>query len=231
MTERRSSGAIATQTPDCTFVCCIEAGPLETMTLRLVESLRRFGGRAAQSPVIAVRPRRGPSLSRSGRRRLDELGVEVLGPPKRPRYDWYHFLNKPKALVAAEAIAQSDVIAFLDGDTLVLAEPQALWLGDDSDFAAKPEIGSIESNGPGSTYEPLWEAFASALGLSLDDLPGSLHPKPTEERATTSTAVCSRIAGAPNWRNTTCAMPRPYSTPAWLAHAVASTGSSRLPLA
>ena len=34
--------------PDVTFVCCVEAGPLEAMTVRMIESLRRWGGTFCQ---------------------------------------------------------------------------------------------------------------------------------------------------------------------------------------
>ena len=58
-----------------TFVCCVESGWLETQTIRLVESLRKFGGTFSQEPVIAVTPRFGPPLSKRTHAQFRELGV------------------------------------------------------------------------------------------------------------------------------------------------------------
>lgn len=47
---------VTVEPKDITVVCCVEAGPLELMTVRMVESLRRFGGRFSRMDVFAVRP-------------------------------------------------------------------------------------------------------------------------------------------------------------------------------
>jgi hypothetical protein len=61
--------------PSVTFTTGVEAGPIETMTLRLVESLRRWGGTYADAPFIAVKPRPGPPLRKKTLREFDRLGV------------------------------------------------------------------------------------------------------------------------------------------------------------
>ena len=48
---------------EVTFVTAIEGGHLEFGTLRLVESLRKWGGRLADSPFLFVKPRPGPEPS------------------------------------------------------------------------------------------------------------------------------------------------------------------------
>lgn len=40
-----------------TVVACVESGVLEPLTIRMVDSLRRFGGRFANTEVVAVTPR------------------------------------------------------------------------------------------------------------------------------------------------------------------------------
>ena len=54
-----------TKISDITFVCCVESGSLESQTIRMVESLRRYGGKFANAPVIAVTPRFGAPLSKA----------------------------------------------------------------------------------------------------------------------------------------------------------------------
>ncbi len=156
---------------DCTVVCCIESGALEPMTLRLVESLRRFGGRLGECPVIAVTPRPGPPLKRSTREQLTRLDVESVRLTGSDPYPWYHFLNKARALRAIEDRLSTELIAFIDSDALVVAEPRQLLLDSAVDFVAKPEAGSIETTGEGDSYEPLWAAFAATLGIELSALP------------------------------------------------------------
>jgi hypothetical protein len=177
------SSALASQRPGdaLTFVCCIEAGRLESMTLLLVESIRRFGGRAASAPILAIQPRSGPALRRATRQLLADHGVDFHRLAGDREYSWYHFLNKPLSLGKAEQLTGSDVLAFLDSDTLVLAEPGELFLDPEIDFAARPESGSIESHGHGDEYDALWKGFAQVLGMDLDNLPW-LTSLPTGQR-------------------------------------------------
>jgi hypothetical protein len=61
-----------------TFVCCVESGLLENQTVRMIESLRRWGGQLRESPIFAVTPRMGLPLSRQTHRDFERLGVEYL---------------------------------------------------------------------------------------------------------------------------------------------------------
>ena len=158
-------------TLDLSFVCCVEAGPLEEQTIRMIESLRRFGGCFADCPVIAVKPRFGPSILESTRQKLHELRANYLDAPRRHKFSWFRFLNKPLALVAAEKVCNSKQICWIDSDTLVVAEPEGLELTDDLDFAAcccDKEMGTTGEHCP---YWGVWEANCRALGLEVSDLP------------------------------------------------------------
>lgn len=154
------------------FVLCVESGALESMTVRAVESLRLFGGRFAGSPVLAITPRRGAPLSRWTRERFRELGVEHVRVNSRRGFSWYHYLNKPVALAAAEELASTELMAFLDSDTVVLREPVALDLGTDTDFSAS--VSDVElggTTGPGHPNESGWRRICELVGLEPDDLP------------------------------------------------------------
>jgi hypothetical protein len=154
------------------FVVCVESGVLESMTVRAVESLRLFGGRFAESPVFAVTPRPGWRLNKWTTRRFRELGVEHVRLASPRRFSWYHYLNKPVALATAESVAQTELVAFLDSDTVVLQEPEALDLEAGVDFAASVsdvELGA--TTGPGHPNEAAWEEICVLVGLVPDDLP------------------------------------------------------------
>ncbi len=157
--------------PIC-FVACVESGPLEAQTVRLAESLRRFGGALAGAEVLAVTARFGPPLARWTRQRFAELEVRHERVPSHPRYAWYHYLNKPLALAAAEGLTDAPVLAWLDSDILVLGEPAGLALGPDLDFAAcAPDLGVVGSTGPDSPHDPDWRRLCALFGLGVDDLP------------------------------------------------------------
>jgi hypothetical protein len=155
-----------------TIVSCIEAGVLEPMTLRMAESLRRFGGRFADVDVIAVRPRPGPPLAPATRRSMIDLGVRYLEANPATPYTWHHYMNKPQALVAAESAVDTDAILWLDSDVIILREPADLALPDGVDFVASaPDTGIIGSHGPDDANDVFWARIAALFGRRLEDLP------------------------------------------------------------
>jgi hypothetical protein len=166
----RTSRAAA---PDLTFVLCVEPGPLEVQSIWLVESLRRWGGRFASCPVLAVNPRFGLDVSRQARQRYRELNVEYHHIKPRHKASWYNNLNKSTALAWAEAYARTGIIAWLDTDTLITGEPECLDLPDGVDFIAMPAstVHDIGSTGTGSEKEPYWKALCAAVGLDHEDFP------------------------------------------------------------
>jgi len=155
---------------EVTFVTVIEGGHLEFGTLRLVESLRKWGGRLADSPFLFVKPRPGPEPSRATRRRMNELGVDYLCTASRNRYDWYNFLNKPASVLRASDVAQTPFLCWLDADILVLNEPCQLVPGPDLDFVACAPSMDMHTVGPGSRYDAYWGEFCRAVGFSLEAL-------------------------------------------------------------
>jgi len=159
--------------PSITFVTCLEAGPLEQQVIRMVTSLRKWGGRFANAAIYAVNPRFdilkiNPTTFRS----LDELGVEYISIRPKNSFPWYRFLNKPVSVAAVESRVSTEIICFLDGDILVVREPWQLDLGTEFDFAAcVRDKGGIGTTGPGDPNERNWELMCQALGMSIEDLP------------------------------------------------------------
>ncbi len=152
-------------------VTCVEAGYLETQTLRMIESLRNWGGKLANIPVIAVTPRFGSPIQRSTRRRYDKLGVTYVRTKATSPYAWYNFMNKPASLLAAERAVSVDTMIWLDADILVVGEPAEFLLAADEDFAACPTEKNVATTGPDDPYHSYWVAMCRALGMSVEDLP------------------------------------------------------------
>jgi hypothetical protein len=154
------------------FVACVESGPLEAQTVRLAESIRRFGGSLADSEILAVTARFGPPLARTTRRRFRELGVRHERVPSHPSYAWYHYLNKPLALAAAERLTEATQITWLDSDIVCLGEPEGLVLGPDLDFVAcAPDVGIVGTTGPDSPNEAGWRRLCDLVGVDIEALP------------------------------------------------------------
>jgi hypothetical protein len=155
-----------------TFVCCVEFGWLEQQTVRMIESLRRFGGRFKDAPVIAVTPRLGPKLTRETLAKFKECGVLHLSGASSSPHSWMGFYNKPQSLVMAEPHVVTPTTCFADSDLLFVAEPSELVFSENEDFLAFPvEIKEMGSAGTGDVFEPLWGAAAEQVGISLDQIP------------------------------------------------------------
>lgn len=157
--------------PSTTAVFCIESGYFEAQTLLAIESLRRFGGKLANVPVLAITPRLGPSLTRNTRRCLDELGVTYIRRDLRHSLSWYGFMNKPLAVMLAAEYASTEQLIWLDSDVLIAAEPELLWLEPDIDFVACSTDKNVGTAGPHDKSEPYWVALSECMGLNIDQLP------------------------------------------------------------
>ncbi len=162
-----------TTTPDLTFVLCVEPGPLELQSLWLVESLRRWGGRFSQCDVLAVNPRMGLDVSKDTLRQYKDLKVDYHHIRPTHQASWYNNLNKATSLSWVEANVDSEIIAWLDTDTLIVGEPECLDLPDGVNFTAMPAStrNDIGSTGEGCEKEPYWKALCQALDLNHKDFP------------------------------------------------------------
>ncbi len=157
--------------PEITFVCCVESGALEAQTVRMVESLRRWGGRFANAPLVAVTPLFGPPLSDKTRKTFERLNVEYLHFQAKSPYPWFKYLNKPNALVAVEERSTSEYIGWLDSDLLFVGEPDQLILNDGEDFVACASDKNIGTTGPGDPFESYWKEICQVVGIDICDLP------------------------------------------------------------
>lgn len=165
-----------------TVVCCVEAGALEQMTVRMIASLRLFGGALADAPVLAVTPRRGPKLSDVTQKAFQRYKVDHVCIESPSTYSWNNFINKPQALLYAINHCQSDVIVWLDSDVIVTdcLGPLALGylniIGTASqsihyEFAACPVDKNIGTSGIHDKNDAFWRKICSALAICYDTIP------------------------------------------------------------
>src|SRR5205807_10267450 len=121
-----------------TFIACVERGELEAKTLLLGRSIRRYGGRFANDPILTFQPRRGTAVSRATRRALASLGVTHVTERLNAAFPDYAIGNRVLAAARGEELAETEVVAFLDSDTIITSEPIEMNLPDGIDAAVRP---------------------------------------------------------------------------------------------
>ncbi|SKA79002.1 hypothetical protein [Desulfobaculum bizertense] len=153
------------------FVCCVEAGPLEIGCVRLAGSLRRFGGRFARNPFIAVTPRLGPPLGKKTLAAFEQLDVQYERFRADEEYAWNNFMNKPHAILRAQELSGAEVLTWLDSDVLVLHEPSLLELSETEDLAACAPDKNLGSSGPDDENDAYWQELCALMGIDIEALP------------------------------------------------------------
>jgi len=168
------------------FVACVERGELEAKTLLLCRSIRRFGGRHAEAPIFTFQPRIGTTIASETRDQLRDLGVSHSSEPLNVRFAHYAIGNKIFASARAEELAKTDVVVFLDSDSVIVDEPRALELRDGIDAAVRPvdmhrspaepesddhphwqtHYRRVSSSGPGDRMDRYWLRMYELLGIS-----------------------------------------------------------------
>jgi hypothetical protein len=99
------------------------------------------------------------------------LKVHYLYQPVKTPYTWFQFYNKPLSLAAAEVVADTEAIGWLDSDMLIVDQPDALRLSEGVQFTACPSEKEMGTCGKGDPFEPLWRANCRALGIDIEALP------------------------------------------------------------
>jgi hypothetical protein len=151
------------------FVLCIENNAIRDQALLLCESIRRFGGKFRDSPILAFSPRPGLGVDQATVARLRELDVAYVDEPLNTRCPEYGSANRVFSAAWAESNLDSDFIVVLDSDTVFLDEPELPLSGD---LAVRPaDTKGSATRGPGDAFEEYWLALARLHGISLDRLP------------------------------------------------------------
>ena len=167
---RRRAAAVSDHLlPDeIAFLLCVEANDLEPQAQMLCESIRTFGGRYRNAPIIAVSPRPHLALSPTGQARLEALGVTYVSLPLNLTGSTYGSINRIVAGNWAQANIAQPYIVLLDTDMLLVAEPQFVR----ADVGVRPVDGKgSATSGPDDPLDEYWGRLCEFAGISLDDLP------------------------------------------------------------
>jgi len=154
-----------------TFVTVVEPiGVLEPAVLLMAESLRRWGGRLANAPILCFSPRFRPPLRRSTLKEFERLNITYQHKNFKHPYSWYSFANKAMAMVAARDACDAKNLVWVDADVLVLDEPER-FLSAEAEFSACLTAGPLATTGPSHPCDQYWKAVCAVYGFDIDELP------------------------------------------------------------
>jgi hypothetical protein len=147
-----------------------EAGVLERQSLLLCESLRRFGGRYAESQVTLLQPRREKPISPLARRRFEALGAQIVEMAIVSPCPEYGTSFRVFACAEYERTSSADSLVFMDSDMVVLAEPD--WDLQGADIAARPvDEKGMCTTGDGDPKDAYWRKLCEICGVDYGLLP------------------------------------------------------------
>jgi hypothetical protein len=157
------SSEVSMRTPIIFATFAGDAGTLSNV-LAMAESIRAFGGRYKKAAVCAYMPAELSESEAGTVGRLTRLGVEVRSSDVPEEASWYFLAGKVFAAARAEAEAAgtSGILAWLDGDTIVLREPAEFLLAEGVGLGYRP----VMHKNVGLLYaEPLDEFWGRAFKL------------------------------------------------------------------
>jgi hypothetical protein len=150
------------------FLICTEANRLEPQARLLCESIRTFGGRYRQAPILAVSPRPHLALGPAARARLEALGVTYFVEPLNETGSTYGPINRIVAGAWAEAFSSRPYLVLLDTDTVFVGEPGFAR----ADVGVRPvDVKGASSSGAGDPLDIYWIRLCELGGIEPSRLP------------------------------------------------------------
>jgi hypothetical protein len=150
------------------FLICVEANRLEPQARLLCESLRTFGGRYRQAPILAVSPRPPLALGPEARAHLGDLGVTCVVEPLNETGSSYGPINRIVAGAWAETFSSRPYLVVLDTDTVLVGEPSFVR----ADAGVRPvDVKGAASSGAGDPLDAYWARMCRFGGIDLSRLP------------------------------------------------------------
>lgn len=108
------------------FVLCIDKGYFERQAKLLISSIRKIGNRHKNAPIYCYQPRKRYKISKSTKKFLEEHEVEFIDLELNKKFKYFIFANKNVVCAHREENSNSDVIFYLDCDTILLNDPECL---------------------------------------------------------------------------------------------------------
>ncbi|MDH4196158.1 MAG: DJ-1/PfpI family protein [Candidatus Aminicenantes bacterium] len=152
--------------PKLAFAFAVNPGRPELEAILLADSIRKFGGGLAGSDIWALAPKTVESVSGPTRDRLAGLGVEVLPYPVEDAALDFPLAAKVFAAAEAEgrAAGRTELLAWLDTDTIVLDEPRAFLLPAGKSLAYRPVMHVLIGSPYDKPEDDFWKLVYERCG-------------------------------------------------------------------
>jgi hypothetical protein len=130
----------------------------ERRFLLLVESIRDFAGSLSQAPILCLTFDNENDLSMGAKNRLSAFNVEfirVRAETDIPRFPFVRKVNL-SAQVELSVQGETDLLAWLDPDTIVLQEPKEFFLLESKNLGYRPVHHTIIGSRYNDPLDPFW---------------------------------------------------------------------------
>ena len=123
-----------------TFVTLAYPGHSVLSTLMLISSIREFGGALADSPVWVLFPESLGDFSENEHVKFKDLDVKLIPYDVEDHALKFPFAARVQAAAIAEemSLGKTELLTWLDSDTLVITEPKELMLSPDKALGYRP---------------------------------------------------------------------------------------------
>lgn len=165
---KRWLGAPRLRESEIAYLVCVESNRLEPQARLLCESIRTFGGRYRNAPILAISPRPGLALGPEARGYLEALGVTYVVEPLNQTGSPYGSINRIVAGAWAETFSSRPYLVVLDTDTIFVGEPEFVR----RDVGVRPvDVKGSASSGAGDLQDAYWVRMCGFGGIEPSRLP------------------------------------------------------------
>jgi len=144
---------------DLVFATMATSTAAARQALLWARSIRAFGGRYAATPIWLMIPEYIERLPTSLRLDLDKAGVRLLAFEVSKEELDFPFAGKTIAAGFAEYLAQerAAILVWMDRDSLIIQEPEVLFLPDGKIFGYRPVDHTLIGSPASAPPDPFWD--------------------------------------------------------------------------
>lgn len=141
-----------------TFITLAYPGKSVSNTIMMLESIREFGGALADSPVWVLFPRSMGDFNTREHAMFTELGAGTIPYNVDEKTLKFPFGAKVQAAAVAEktAVEKTELLIWLDSDTIIIAEPNEFVLTKDKVLGYRPVHHKLLGLSWNETPDPFW---------------------------------------------------------------------------
>jgi len=150
------------------IIICTEQGYLESTSKLLVSTIREFGGKYKDIPIVSYQPRKSKRISKDTIKFFEQNNVEFIDIELNNKYPNYSLANKPLVCAHRESKTSAETLVFLDSDVLIYSEPNELFEFQDGDVILRPvDSKNIGTNNKSDKNLLYWNNVYQILDINI----------------------------------------------------------------